>query len=219
MPKIPSIPDHLQDVLQERMSTNFEYLFKSSGDHATTKNLSREDVKIVICKKTGTIYGGQKGFYTLGYHNYLTEKERKEIWDWRTRNVEKNRFKKAKKIKFSDWKGDQLSDGDEFFMDLEDFFEGMIEEHGFQYDLWTKYIWPTKLEPIIKSKEAFRVYEGDLENVSDEYDWDVKGTKELQESLDEFVEANKGTTAYYPDYSTVLLIDDQIESFKKNYED
>ena len=65
-------------------------------------------MQIYLCDKTGKIYGGESGIYTLGYHDYLTDEEHQEISNWRTRNVEKNRFEKAKKIKWSDWKGEQF---------------------------------------------------------------------------------------------------------------
>ncbi len=219
MHKIPSIPDNIQEILQERMKDQFEPAFDHTGKPLTTKNLGQKEVQIYLCKKTGKIYGGESGIYTLAYHDYLTDEESREVFKWRTRNVEKGRFEKANKIKLSDWKGEQYFDGNEFFVDLDDFFDGMVEAYGFNYDEWQDYLWATKPEPIISPKDACSVYESELDDLTDECDWDVKGVKELQEALDEFVEANKKTIAYFPDYSTALLIGDQIEEFKNQYED
>ena len=193
MHKIPSIPDHFQDILQNRMKDQFEPLFDKNGEPKMTKNLSQESVHVGFCKKTGHIYGGERGFYILGYREYLEGDEQRQIWDWIAMKIEKSKFEKANKIKYSDWKGEQFFDGNDFFIDLDDFFEGMIEEHGFQYDLWQDYVWAIKPNPIIKAKDAFSVYEADMECLTDEYDWNINGVGQLQEALNEFVEANKET--------------------------
>lgn len=219
MHKIPSIPDHLQDILQERMKGQFEPLFDSNGGPAMTKNFGQKEVQIYLCGKTGKIYGGESGIYTLGYYGYLTDDEQREISNWRTRNVEKNRFDKADKVNFSDWKGEQIYDGNDFFIELDDLFDGMIEAYGFNYDEWQDYVWATTPVPIISPKGAYDVYQSDMEKLSDEYDWPVRGVEELQDSLNEFVELNKDVVLYQPDYSKALLISDQIEEFKKNHED
>ena len=79
---------------------------------------------------------GQSGIYTLGYHDYLTDEESREVFKWRNRNVEKNRFEKANKIKLSDWKGEQFFDGNDFFVDLDDFFDGWYHCLGL-FILWS----------------------------------------------------------------------------------
>lgn len=89
------------------------------------------------------------------------------------------------------------------------FFDEMIEEYGYNFDKWDRYVWPTEEKPYIKEKEAWRVYEDDMDDLDDQYDWNVDGIERLQEALNEFVEENKRNTAYYPDYSTALLLDDE----------
>jgi hypothetical protein len=216
--KIPNVPDNLQDVLQERMKGQFEPIFDSKGNPVMAKNLARETVSLGFCKKTGKI-SSEEGFYVHGYREYLEGDEQRKIWEWIDLKTNKNRFDKAEKVKWSDWKGEQFFDGNEFFIELEDFFDGMIEAHGFQYDLWQDYVWATKESPVISKKEAYRVYESDFDDLSEEYDWPIKGVENLQEALDSFVEENSGTTAYHPDYSTAILLGDAIEKFKKDYED
>ena len=99
MHKIPSIPDDLQKILQERMKGQFEPLFNSNGEPKMTKDLAQKSVHVGCCKKTGNIYGGEQGFYTLGYRNYLEDDELKQIRDWINLKTDKNRFEKATKIK------------------------------------------------------------------------------------------------------------------------
>ncbi len=99
MHKIPSIPDDLQEILQERMKGQFEPLFDSKGEPRMTKNLGQESRHLGFCKKSGNIYGGEQGFFTLGYREYLEGDEQRQIWDWINLKTEKNRFDKAEKVK------------------------------------------------------------------------------------------------------------------------
>lgn len=217
--KIPNVPDKFQDVLKERMLESYDFLYFVNGDPVYARNLAREEKNLLRCRKTGNIYGGITGFLTLGWRNYLSKEELKEIWDIQASQTEKSRFEKAVKIKFSDWECEQFYKDGEFYIDLDMFFDEMIEAYGYVFEDWERYVWPTIEKPYITKKEAFRVYQDDLEGLSDECDWPVDGEKELQDSLDEFVRMNQDNVAFYPDYSTALLIDDEIAEFKKQHED
>ncbi len=202
------------------MKGQLELLFDSKGEPFMSKNLAQEPVHVGFCKKTGDIYS-EKGFYVIGYRNYLEGDEQGQIWDRINIKTERSKFDKAKKVKWGEFKADseQFFDGEDYYQELDDFFDSMIEAHGYQYDLWQDYLWPTKPEQIISKKDASDVYQSELGDITDEYDWDVKGVEDLQIALDEFVSVNEKTIAYFPDYSTALVIGDQIEEFKKQHED
>jgi hypothetical protein len=217
--KIPNVPDKFQDILKERMKDSYDFLYFGNGDPVYTRNLAREKKNLLRCRKTGDIYAGIIGFLTLGWRNYLSKEELKEVRNIQSFQIEKSRFEKAEKIKFSEWKGEQFYKGDNYYIDLDMFFEEMFEDYGHNFEDWDRYVWPTIPKPYITEKEAWRVYENDIEGLGEDFDWPVHGIEELQYSLDEFVRMNKDNVAFYPDYSKALLIDDEIAEYKKQHED
>jgi len=218
-----SLPEDIQATLKERMKPDFILLYHEDGSVVIPSPNNHEHDPLGYCRKTGRIICGIKAFYRLEYGHYLTKEERDQIDNDRASEIEKARFEKAEKIKSSDLESIGIeqfySEDAGFIPELDYFFDAMIEAHGFQYEKYPKYVWATKPEPVIGPKDAFRVYESDMDDLSDECDWPVKGEQKLQEALDSFVEENSGMVAYYPDYSTAILIDEDIEEFRKRYED
>lgn len=162
----------------------------------------------------------------VSFTNHHTEEETRAIsearrmrWDEESAKKEQAKFDKAEKKKFSEWSGEQFLFGDTFYIDIGTFLDDMWECHGENYDKYPKYVWETKKEPYITEKYAFDVYENDLEEIGDDCDPTVHGVKVLQMALDAFVDVNKENILYWPDYSLALLIDDEIEEYRKRYED
>lgn len=218
--KIPNIPDDIQEALKERMKDQYEFLYNGEGEPVYARNYGNEQKHLVRCKKTGNIYGGLTGFYVLGYRDHLTDSEQRYVNGCQSARIESSRFEKAKKVKYADYKFDgQYYLYDRYYPEWDYFIDEFIEEYGFNFDEWPKYIWPAPEKPYIKSKDAYRVYEDDMDRLSDECEWTVSGVKELQEALDIFVEVNEKHTACYPDYSVAVMIDDEIENYRKEHEE
>ena len=159
--------------------------------------------------------------YLASHH---TDEEAKAISEARHRRFsnesaskEAKIFNGANKIKFSEWSGEQFFDGnDKFHFEIEDFLESCFEFSGNNFDEYPKYLWATKPLPYITNKDAWEVYESDIEDLeSGEYDWPVYGVEALQVALDAFVDANKNNVAHWPDYTKALLIEDEIQKFKE----
>lgn len=208
--------DEIYEQIKERLKSEFIPLFLEDGKPAgagynkTTKVIYKDIDQMV---------------YNAGHH---TEEETKAISEARRRKFneesakkEKKLFNGAEKIKFSEWSGEQFFDGnDKFHFEIEDFLESCFEASGKDFDEYPKYVWATKPIPYITGKDAWEVYESDLEDLeSGEYDWPVHGVEVLQMALDAFVEVNKDNVAYWPDYTTALLIEDEIQEFKETIEE
>lgn len=215
----------VKDQIKERLKGEFTPLFLENGKPAN----------VGYSSKTNVVYKDEDQLINQYWKSVATEEEGKIIreqesiqFQERCAVQEKAKFDKAEKIKFSEFKGqttlffsEHYGGGSEgYFDELEMLFDSIIEDVGFDYDLWPTYIWSTRKVPLISKKHAFDdVYEHDLEETFEGSEHHIEGVKDLQKALDGFVEANKDNCAYWPDYSTALLIGDQIEEFKKNYED
>jgi len=212
--KIPGIPEDLQETLKQRMADQYDFLFFEDGSPVIVRNIGNESKQLLRCKKTGNLFCGLSGFYVTGHHAYFTEDEQRRVWNWIELGHNKSRFEKAKKIKFSDWEGDQFFDGDNYQAEISDYLDEQFEEFGNDFDSYPKYVWATKFEPYIKPKDAWAIYENDIDRLGTEHDWKVDGIDKLQEALDNFVDTNSGNCAYFPDYTIALLLDEEIENFK-----
>ncbi len=210
------------DQIKERLKTEFVPLFLEDGRPAGAG----------YSKKTKFIYKDLDSMMNDYYRPHATEEEQKAIREFeRAERAERgcqselSRFEKAKKIKFSEYKGEQFfsphEDGnwDGFFADIEDFIEELFNTHGSNYADWPKYVWATKPRYIIRHKDVMDVFQNDMEEVEDGDYIKPSGVEELQEALDAFVEDNKELKQFTPDRSTALLIDDQIKEQMERYED
>lgn len=206
--------DEIYAQIKERIKGEFVPLFLEDGNPAGAG----------YSKSTKLIYKNLDQMVSIASHH--TEEETKAIRDARHRRFEteadekeKKVFDAAKKIKFSEWDGSQFFFGEDFHIDINSFLNDMWGCYGENYDKYPRYVWATKPWPYIVSRDAFDVYENDLGDLSDECDWPVHGVKVLQMALDAFTEANRDNVAYWQDESLALLIDDEIEEYRKRYED
>jgi len=213
----------IKEAIKKRLKGEFVPLFHEDGKPSG----------VGYSKSTKVVWKSEDELVSQYWKNNATKEEEKIIRDEersefekREAAKEKERFNKAEKIKFSDFKGqntlffsESYGDGEEgYFSELENLFDSVIEGVGYQYDLWPTYIWATRKVPLISKKDQFEVYESDLEETFEDSHNHIDGIEDLQKALDEFVECNKDNCCYWPDYSTALLIDDQIEEFKKHHE-
>lgn len=209
--------EEIINQIKERLKAEFVPLFHEDGKSA----------RVGYSKKTKVIYKDIDALIDDHYRDDIkTEEERNTLhklrlieWSEQEAKREFERFEKAKKIKYSEWPGEQFYDGEDYHPDIETFFEAVSETFGFDYEKYPKYVWATKKKPYITEKDAFGIYENDLEDLSEECDWPVEGVKDLQEALNEFVESNEDNVAYWPDYTIALLIDDQIKEWIKRWEE
>lgn len=206
--------DEIYAQIKERIKSEFVPLFTKEG----------KAVDVGYNKTTKLVYKDVDQMVSIASHH--TEEEVKAISEARRRRFDKeaakkeaSAFEKAKKIKFSEFEGDQFYFGDNYQMELETVFDEMFDLYGSDYSMYPKYVWATKQIPYITSKDAFDVYESNMEDLDSEYDWTVHGVDVLQMALNAFVDVNKTNIAYWPDYSLALLIDDEIEEYRKRYED
>ena len=211
----PKTEDEIYAQIKERIQGDFVPLFLEDGKPAGAG----------YNKTSKLIYKDINDMVTVP--NYHTKEETSDIrdarrrrWDGESARKEKEQFDKAEKKKFSEWPGEQTNYGENFYPEIEYFFDEMVEIHGYQYDKWPKYVWATKPKAYITKKNAYDdVYQSDLEDTNCDVELDVDGEKDLQIALDAFVDANKKNVLYWPDYSLALLINDEIEEYKKRYED
>ena len=206
--------DEIYAQIKERIKGEFIPLFTKEG----------KAVDVGYNKTTKLVYKDVDQMVSIASHH--TEEETKAISEARHKRFEIEAakkeaatFQKAEKKKFAEWKGEMIFYGEDHYGELCDLLESMFELYGVNFDLYPEYVWATKPEAYITKKDAFEVYERDLEDKTDECDLPVEGVEDLQKALDEFYECNKENILHWPDYSLALLIDDEIEEYRKRYED
>ena len=206
--------EEIMNQIRERLKSEFIPLFHEDGKPAG----------VGYSKKTKTVYKDIDALMDDHYRDDIkTEEEKTALSKIRRAEraeseakKEKDAFEKAKKIKFSEFKGDRFYFKDDYHSEIEDILGPFFDEFFKQYDQWPEYVWATKRVPYITKKEAYEVYSSDIEDQLDpDYEWEVNGVEQLQKALDEFVEDNKENVAYWPDYEVALLIEDEIEKYKK----
>ena len=190
--------------IKKRLEDEFVQLFHEDGKPAG----------VGYCKSNKRVYKDIEALANdyYGLHTTNEEKEqldaiRREEFREKERKKEAAMFEKAKKIKFSEFKGERFFSGDDYHDEMEDFLNEILNP-----DYFPKYVWATKKVPYITEKDDYDVYSSDIENELDsDYEWEVDGRDDLQKALDKFVEANAHNKAYWPDYKIALLIDDEIK--------
>jgi hypothetical protein len=223
MTELHNLPEEKQQEIKARMLPDWTPLFKEDGSLAIPKLNNQENHGMGYCRKNGKIYSSLAGFFITGHYDYLTDEERNYRRDILAEKQEKHRFEKAAKIKYSDWNGDQFFDGEDFWPDLGTYFDAVCEGLGYAYEDYPKYVWNTIEKPFLKPKDVYGVFENDLEN-SGEWAYEAftnaVGKDELDQALKDFVEKNKKRmTLYFPDYSTAILLDDEIAKLVKELKD
>lgn len=127
--------------------------------------------------------------------------------EWREKRTaeELARFEKATKILASEYKGDMVSDGDNYFSEIEDAVDRFLEGQE------PEYLWACKDVGVPKASTE-GIYEHLLENMWEEADVnDLCGVDELEAAMTAFNEANKAVHVYQVDYSTAILLKPPIE--------
>jgi hypothetical protein len=123
---------------------------------------------------------------------------------------EQNRIDKAEKINEADYDGFLLSWGDDFYYSIEEFLDE-CESNGIT-DI-PQGIYACKPEPFPKFSiediyECYEDYYSCLEDNSDPKDH-LEGVDSFQEVITKFNELNKGNVVYMPDYTRVIIIDEE----------
>ncbi|MCK5616289.1 hypothetical protein KAR91_81255 [Candidatus Pacearchaeota archaeon] len=209
--------EQIINQVKERLKGEFVQLFHEDGKPAG----------VGYCKSTKHVYKDIEALANDYYGIHTTDEEKKQLngikreeFREKERKKEADQFDKAEKKKFSEWDGEMVFYGEDHYYEICDFLESIFELYGANYDLYPKYVWATKPVPYITKKNAYDdVYQNDIESANCEFDLTIHGEKVLQMSLDAFVDANKENVLYWPDYSLALLIDDEIEEYRKRYED
>lgn len=206
--------DEIYAQIKERIKDEFVPLFTKEGI----------PVDVGYNKTTRLVYKDIDQMVSIASHH--TEEETRAISEARHKRFEieaakkeASTFEKAEKKKFSEWEGEMIFYGEDHYGELCDLLESMFELYGVNFDLYPEYVWATKPVPYITEKDAYEVYQNDIEDIDYDIDPKVHGVKVLQMALDAFVDVNKENVLYWPDYSLALLIDDEIEEYRKRYED
>jgi hypothetical protein len=113
---------------------------------------------------------------------------------------ERERFEKAEKVTYADYKGGMLFDGDRYHDDLE-----ALEDHLFDAPL-PEYVWACKDVGVPKANSE-SIIENMLENMWEDADHnDLNGLAELDAAIDAFNAANESINVWEPDYTTAILL-------------
>jgi hypothetical protein len=121
---------------------------------------------------------------------------------WRVEQEAKEleRFEKAEKVAYADYKGRMLFDGDEYHDGLE-----ALEDHLYDTPL-PEYVWACKDVGVTKASSD-SIVENMLENMWEDADHnDLNGLEELDAAIVKFNEANDSISVWEPDYTTAILI-------------
>jgi hypothetical protein len=214
MTELHNLPEEMQQDIKARMIPDFAPIFLEDGSPVISKLNNPEGHGMGYSRKTGQIYISLEVFLKIAYQRYWTDEERDQAWSIQADKREKVLFEEANKIKYAEWSGDQFFDGEDYFPDLETYFEGITEALGYDYESYPKYVWATEERPFLKPKDVHGIFENDLEEAGE---WAYEaftgaiGKDELNQALNDFVEKNKKRmTLYFPDYSTALLLDDEL---------
>jgi hypothetical protein len=168
------------------------------------------------CKasKSKEVYPDFECYCRLNYHRYQTTEDRAQERSEREEREEKARFEKAKKITMAEYDGSQFFYNDYYPTD---------ELHSFIDDEWCaggeafipRYVWAARPEKVLKKRDAYTVFENDIVDAGwVEICWeDVKGVEELDAALAKFCQANEKFRVFYPDYSTAISIEKEVDEY------
>jgi hypothetical protein len=129
--------------------------------------------------------------------------------------IEGDRRKKAEVIEFKDMACDPVWDGDNYYYDLGDFEDTVSDRLPHPDDVTLKeylaaapsYLWTSREEPWIHQHDVGVFIP---EEMPEDCDYDPHGCEELQIAIDKFQETNKEFKVCYPDYSKVVLLDEDF---------
>lgn len=125
---------------------------------------------------------------------------RNKAWKAEQEAKERERFEKAEKVSYADYKGGMLFDGDKYHDDLES-----LEDDLFDVSL-PAYVWACKDIGVPKANSD-SIIENLLENMWEDADHnDLNGLEELDAAIEKFNAANQSISVWEPDYSTAIIL-------------
>lgn len=125
--------------------------------------------------------------------------------DWKAQKeksaaIEFERYEKATKIPASEWKGDKLYDGDQYYDEIEDLLDRYDEVQE------PEYVWACKNVGLPRATSE-GIIEHMLDGMWDDADsGDLNGLEELDAAIAKFNEDNADVKVWEVDYSTAVLV-------------
>ena len=137
-----------------------------------------------------------------GFFEIRCEECKRKMWHEKEAAKDAERFEKATKIKASEYTGDHVMDGDNYYDSVEDVIDQYEEGQE------PEYVWACKAHGIPKV-DMETVMCNILDNMWEDADEsDLNGIEELQAALDAFNKANESIQLWEPDYSIAILVGD-----------
>jgi hypothetical protein len=119
---------------------------------------------------------------------------------------ERERFEKATKIPYAEYKGEMVMDGDDYFNDLEEVLDRYLDGQE------PEYVWACEDVGCPKAN-IDNIVENMLENMWEDADInDLNGVAELEAAVEAFNKANESIRVYIPDYTTAILIPNEAKN-------
>lgn len=146
------------------------------------------------------------------HYEHVCDECRSKEWRKKEEARESERFEKATKIKASEYTGDHVMDGDNFYESVEDAIDQYEEGQE------PEYVWACKTHGIPKV-DMETVTCNILDNMwEDAEESDLDGLEELQAALDAFNKANESIQLWEPDYSIAILVEAEQDEPLQNLE-
>lgn len=193
------------------------FIYRQNGSHGCVEGCGDcYNGKQYVCKYCG------KSNKTDYCECKDAEKERR-IQENKERNEEEQKLlKKAKKIKFEDYKGKFILDDSSFVTDADGVWEWLhekIQYEGVTDEQLPKYLWGTCPEPVF-DLNLCEIIEDKCENgYEDMYSYlnvDDEDLDKAQEHLDKWYEKQgDSVNIYYQDATIAVLLDDLIKEIRK----
>jgi hypothetical protein len=161
------------------------------------------------------VYRDFDHFCALDYRRYQTDEEIALELTEREERAEKARFERARKITMAKYDGNHFFFNDRYYPtdEINSFLDDEWNDGGTAF--MPKYVWAARPELVFKERDAYGVFENDIIDTGcDEIvGGDVNGVEELDAALAKFYQANKSLRVYYPDYSTAVLIEKEVDEY------
>jgi len=139
---------------------------------------------------------------TKGHFQHMCEGCSRKDWHDKEEAKEAERFEKATKIKASDYAGEHVFCGDQYYDSVEDAVDQFLEGQE------PEYVWACQ-DSHLPNVDLEDVTCNLLDNMWDDADTsDLNGIEELEAALKAFNEANESVQMWEVDYSTAILVQD-----------
>lgn len=197
-----------------------QFIYVQEGEIGYIKNCNRcYNGKQYICNHCG------KSNKTDRCDCKKAEQERRDIFNNKESERDKELFDKATKIKFNDYEGKFILPNSDFIQDSDGVYEWLYNEIKCQeksYRELPKYLWSTKAESVfnLELKEIISDKCDDgYEDMYSNLDTNDEDLIKAQEYIDKWYEKQGDmVNTYYEDYTCAVLLDDLIEESRKDIE-